>query len=86
MSSDVIIIGAGIIGCAAAEELSGRGHRVVVLDQRTVGAGATQASAGILAPYIEGHDLTPLLELAARSLAMYDAFAGRVRTACCSRP
>jgi glycine oxidase len=79
MSPDVIVIGAGIIGCASADELSRRGHRIVLLDQRTVAAGATQASAGILAPYIEGHDLTPLLELAARSLAMYDAFVARAR-------
>ncbi|MBI1873110.1 MAG: glycine oxidase ThiO [Acidobacteria bacterium] len=79
MSCDVVVVGAGIIGCASADELSRRGHRVVLLDGRTIGAGATQASAGILAPYIEGHDLTPLLELAARSLAMYDTFVARAR-------
>ena len=79
MNPDVVIIGAGIVGCAAADELSRRGHRVTVLDQRTVAAGATQASAGILAPYVEGHDLSPLLELAARSLSMYDTFVARAR-------
>ncbi|MBI4476078.1 MAG: glycine oxidase ThiO [Acidobacteria bacterium] len=81
LTADVIVIGAGIIGCAVADELSRKGRRVVMLDQRTVAAGATQASAGILAPYIEGHDLTPLLELAARSLTLYDAFVARAREA-----
>ena len=33
--------------------------RVRVLDGRRVGAGASQASAGVLAPYVEGHDSAP---------------------------
>jgi glycine oxidase len=76
--SDVAIIGAGIIGCTVAEELARRGARVAVFDARTIGAGATQASAGILAPYIEGHQRGPLLEQGVRSLALYDAFVERV--------
>lgn len=36
--------------------------------------GATQASAGILAPYIEAHDDGPLLDLTTRSLGRFDAF------------
>jgi glycine oxidase len=76
--SDVAIVGAGIIGCAIAEELARRGARVAVFDARTIGAGATQASAGILAPYIEGHQRGPLLDQGVRSLALYDAFVERV--------
>jgi glycine/D-amino acid oxidase-like deaminating enzyme len=49
---DVNIIGAGIVGCAIACELSRRGVPVRVLDARAPGRGATQASGGILAPYI----------------------------------
>ena len=71
---DVIVIGAGIIGCAVARELARRGARVRVFEARTIGAGATQASAGILAPYIEGHERGALLQLGLRSLALYDAF------------
>jgi glycine oxidase len=76
--TDVAIIGAGIIGCAVAEELGRRGARVAVFDAREVGAGATQASAGILAPYVEGHQRGPLLEQGVRSLALYDAFVERL--------
>jgi len=71
---DVIVIGAGIIGCSVARELARRGAVVRMFEARTVGAGATQASAGILAPYIEAHDRGVLFELGIRSLDLYDAF------------
>jgi glycine oxidase len=75
---NITVVGAGIVGCAIAHELASRGARVQLLDSRGVGRGATHASAGILAPHIEGH--TPELhELASRSLAMYDDFVGRVQ-------
>jgi glycine oxidase len=76
--SDVIVIGAGIVGCAIAHELASRGASVQVIDHRPVGMGATQASAGILAPYIEAREGTPLLGLAVRSLDLYDDFVSRV--------
>jgi glycine oxidase len=75
---DIIVIGAGIVGCAVAYELARRGASVEVVDERTVGMGATQASAGILAPYIEAHETSPLLELAVRSLDLFDDFIERV--------
>ena len=67
-----------MIGCAIAYELAARGATVRVIDPRGVGRGATQASAGILAPYIEAH-AGALLDLALRSLDMFDAFVARVR-------
>ena len=73
---NVTIAGAGIIGCAIAHELAARGARVRVLDSRVPGGGATRASAGILAPHIEGHDPT-LLRLGERSLALYEEFVAR---------
>jgi glycine oxidase len=77
----VIIVGAGVIGCACAYELASAGARVSVFDVRRVGLGASQASAGVLAPFIEGHDSGPLLELGQRSLELYDHFAQRVTAA-----
>ena len=72
-TADVIVVGAGVIGCAVARELARQGARVRVFESRSVGAGATQASAGVLAPYIEASP-GPLFDLAERSLGMYDRF------------
>ena len=74
----VVVIGAGIVGLSVAYELASRGARVRVLDPRGIGQGATRASAGMLAPYTEGH-IEPLLRLGLRSLQLYDDFVARVQ-------
>jgi glycine oxidase len=74
----VIVIGAGVIGCAVAGELAARGAQVEVVDPRPIAAGATHASAGMLAPYSEGHH-DGLLALGLASLSRYDAFVDRLR-------
>lgn len=76
---DAVIVGAGIIGCAIARELTTRGVACTLLDDRPVGGGATQASAGMLAPYVEAHDPGPLLDLGVRSLGLYDDWIDAVR-------
>ena len=73
----IVIVGAGIVGWSIAYELASRGARVRLVDARGSGRGATRASAGILAPYIEGH-IPDLRTLAVRSLALYDSFIERV--------
>ncbi len=73
----VAIVGAGIIGYAVAHELAARGAHVQIFDPRGSGQGATRASAGILAPHIEGHT-SELLHLARCSLDRYDAFVQQV--------
>jgi glycine oxidase len=78
-SHDIVVIGSGIIGCAVAFELGRRGAQVLVVDDREPGMGATQASAGMLAPYNEVESEGPHLELTARSLDAYDDFMARVR-------
>ncbi len=75
---DVTVVGAGVIGCAVAYELGRRGAAVRVLECRDVGLGATQASAGVLAPFIEAEQPGPLRELGVRSLELYDAFVEEV--------
>jgi glycine oxidase len=77
-SPEVIVIGAGVIGSACAFELAQAGARVTVFDARRIGQGASQASAGVLAPYIEGHERGPLRELGRRSLDLYDEFIERL--------
>jgi glycine/D-amino acid oxidase-like deaminating enzyme len=43
---DVIIVGAGIVGAACADEFARRGLRVLVADRDVVGSGATAAGMG----------------------------------------
>lgn len=71
---NVVVVGAGVIGAAIADALAARGADVTVLDMRGPGRGASFASAGILAPYVESHHDRRFLELATRSLEMYDSF------------
>ena len=76
---DIIVVGAGIVGCAVACELARRGAAVQIVDERTVGMGATQASAGILAPHIEITSPAAFLDLAVRSLNLFDDFIARTQ-------
>ena len=74
----ITVVGGGIIGCAVAYELGRRGAAVCVIDGREVGGGATQASAGVLAPFIEAEHPGPLRTLGVRSLELYDTFVADV--------
>lgn len=47
-TSDVIIIGAGVIGCATAFHLAEHGMQVTVLEKGAVGSGATGRSSSIV--------------------------------------
>ena len=75
----VVVVGAGIVGCTIAYELAKSGAPVQVLEPRSPGQGATRASAGILAPDIEGHGSSLLRVLGRRSIAMYDDFIADLR-------
>lgn len=77
-ASDILVIGSGIIGCAVAYELARRGATVRVLDDRLPGMGATQASAGMLAPYNEIDEEGAHLELTLRALDLFDPFMARL--------
>lgn len=46
MSPDVAIVGGGIIGCTAAALLAERGASVMLLEARTIGAGASGRNSG----------------------------------------
>src|SRR5208282_6413991 len=43
---DVVIVGAGIVGAACADEFARRGLRVAIVDRDVVGSGATAAGMG----------------------------------------
>ena len=45
---DVAVVGAGINGCAAAQELAGGGYSVLLVDKGDFGAGSTSRSTRLL--------------------------------------
>ncbi|MFO0549129.1 MAG: glycine oxidase ThiO [Polyangiaceae bacterium] len=61
--TDVVIIGAGVLGCATALELARRGRTVRVLERSVPGAEASSAAAGMLAAQVEAHNPSPFVEL-----------------------
>jgi glycine oxidase len=69
----VVIVGGGVMGCAAAYELSRRGVAVTVLERSVPGAEASSAAAGILGAQAEAHQPGPLTELGLLSRKLYPA-------------
>jgi thiazole synthase len=70
MTSDILIIGGGVIGLATAIELKLRGAKVTAI-ARNQKAAASTAAAGMLAPSAEGIAHKAMLELCNRSLYLY---------------
>ncbi|MGH9016160.1 MAG: NAD(P)/FAD-dependent oxidoreductase [Acidimicrobiales bacterium] len=60
--ADVVVVGAGYTGLAAAWELARRGRHVVVLDADDIGRGASGRNGGMVHPGAK-HDLATLLAL-----------------------
>lgn len=69
-TSQVVIVGGGVVGCAVARALVRRGMAVEVLDRHPEAREASWAAAGMLAPLAEAAGPGPFLELlrAARTL------------------
>lgn len=72
--SDVLVVGAGIMGCSIAWRLRKAGLSVRVLERSVPGAEASSVAAGILAPHLE-RSKGPLLELGRKSLALHALWA-----------
>lgn len=69
------MIGAGVMGCAIAWELSRRGAQVTVLERSVPGAEASSAAAGILGAQAETHAPSRGFALALHSRARYAEWA-----------
>src|SRR5262249_33873388 len=68
---DVVVIGGGLIGCALGRELARRGAHTVIVERGKLGAEASQAAAGMVAPQAETERPGPLLDLALESRRRY---------------
>ncbi len=78
---DILIVGAGIIGCSIAWHLRSSSLKILLLERSEPGGLATNAAAGILGPLNETSGPGPLLELMQESLTMYPSFVRDVQEA-----
>jgi len=79
-TTDIIVIGGGVIGLAVAFRLAGRGHRVMLLEKDRRGGGATGAALGALMPHAPTAR-TPLADIQLDSLAAMPGFVAEVEAA-----
>ncbi|HVP63162.1 MAG TPA: glycine oxidase ThiO [Myxococcaceae bacterium] len=78
---EVLVVGAGVVGCAAAWRLQQAGARCTVLERSIPGAEASSAAGGILAPQAEADGPGPFLELCLASRALYPGFVRELQEA-----
>ncbi|MFQ5536539.1 MAG: NAD(P)/FAD-dependent oxidoreductase [Gemmatimonadota bacterium] len=76
---DVVVIGAGIMGCATAMELSRRGHRVAVVEKETLASGSTGRSSAIVRQHYS-NEVTA--RMARHGLDVFTEFHERVGGEC----
>ena len=75
-TTEVAIVGGGVIGCSIAYYLAAQGIRSTVFEQRRFGHGASSATVGAVAPlsHIDPSD-EPSFALGMRSLGMFPGLA-----------
>lgn len=79
-SANVVIVGGGVIGLAVARALAARGMTgVMVIERGSLGAEASSAAAGMLAPQAEADEADSFFKLCCRSRDMYPVFAEALR-------
>lgn len=78
-SYDVVVVGAGIAGAAAAHGCAERGARVLLLDRGEPGGQASGAAAGMLAPCSEAAEAGAFLDAGRESLRLWPELAERLR-------
>lgn len=76
---DVVIIGAGIMGCSTAFELSKQGVKVAVLEKGSLGAGSTGKSSAIIRTHYS-NEVTARMAL--HSLGVFRHFKDQVGDVC----
>jgi glycine oxidase len=70
-TSDVLVVGGGLVGCALARELASRGFEVTVVERGQPGEEASWAAAGLLSPQSDARAPGPFFDLGIESRAMY---------------
>ncbi len=80
-TTNVVIVGGGVIGCSIAYQLRKAGVAVTVLDQGEIGAEASSAAAGLLAPLGSLAGPGPLADLLLASFALFPALVPELEDA-----
>lgn len=75
---DVVVVGGGVIGCAAALALARQEARVTLLERASIASGTSQAAAGMLAPLSEADHEGPLLRAGLEALGEFDPWLDEV--------
>ena len=74
-SSDIVIVGAGIIGCLTAYYLALKGVKATVVEADAIASGASGTAGGVLTPY-SGSPPSDLLALSRATLDLHALLAG----------
>jgi glycine oxidase len=72
---DVLVVGAGVVGCATAYYVVKAGLRVALLDKGRIAGEASQAGAGMLVPLAESDEVSdqhPFAQVCLAGLQFYD--------------
>jgi len=80
-TTDVVIVGGGVIGCAIAYYLSKSGVDVAVFDRGEIGAEASSAATGLLAPLGPLSGPGPFADLLLTSFALFPELAPELEEA-----
>jgi glycine oxidase len=75
----VIVIGGGVAGLSVARELARWGTRVALVERGRLGAEASWAAAGMLAPQVEADRRDEFFDFACSNRDAYPAFAAALR-------
>ena len=81
-TTDVAIVGGGVIGCSIAYQLAKLGVVSTVFERNQFASGASGAASGIVGPvwYVDRY-MEPLFALGLRSLSMFPVLAAELREA-----
>lgn len=79
-AADVIIVGAGVVGCSVAYHLARMGVKgTLVLDRGEIGGEASGAAAGMLAPQCEATGPGPFLDFCLAARRYYERLAPELK-------
>lgn len=79
MTSDVVIVGGGVIGLSVAYRLARDGVAATVLDRREVGREASWAGAGLIPPNTVRVRTNPTVDLRSWSAVLYPEWSAALR-------